>query len=76
MEFDGLIRIGGKGLARAHDGDSAADIAGEGLDFFEGGEFGLFCSGGVGQLLEIEFCVAGNDGEEMLAGIGVWRAGF
>ena len=36
-ELDGLVGVGGEGLACAHDGDSAADVAGEGLDFFERG---------------------------------------
>ena len=36
-ELDGLVGVGGKGLACAHDGDSAADVSSEGLDFFEGG---------------------------------------
>ena len=36
-EFDGLVGVGGEGLLGGHDGDSAADVAGEGFDFFEGG---------------------------------------
>ncbi len=66
-EFDGLVGEGGEGLARAHDGDSAADVAGEGLDVFEGSEFGFFGSGGVGEFFQVEFGVAGDDGEEVLA---------
>ena len=47
-EFDGLVGVGGEGFLCAHDGDSAADVAGEGFDFFEGGQFGFFGAGGVG----------------------------
>ena len=53
-EFDGLVGKGGKGLARSHDGDSAADVAGEGLDVFEGSEFGFFGSSSEGELFEVE----------------------
>ncbi len=67
-EFDGLVGEGGEGLLRAHDGDSAADVAGERLDVFEGGEFDLLCAGCVGQFFQVEFGVAGDDGEEMIAG--------
>ena len=62
----------GKGLLRAHDGDAAADVAGEGLDVFEGGELGLFGSGGEGEFFEVELGVAGDDGEEILAML-VWE---
>ena len=36
-ELNGLVGVGGEGLACAHNGDSAADVSGEGFDFFEGG---------------------------------------
>ena len=65
MELDGLVGVGGEGRARGHDGDAAADVAGERLDIFERGEFDLFYRGGVGELLEVEFGVAGDDGEEV-----------
>ena len=75
-EFDGLVGEGREGLFRAHDGDSAADVAGEGLDLFEGGQFGFFGSGGVGEFFEVEFGVSGDDGEEVFAGVGVGEEGL
>jgi len=36
-ELDGLVGVGGEGLLCSHDGDSAADVSGERLDFFQGG---------------------------------------
>ena len=38
MELDGFVGEGREGLAGGEDGDGAAEIAGEGLDLFQGGE--------------------------------------
>src|SRR6185312_5294221 len=75
-ELDGFIDVGREGFARTEDGDSAANVAGEGFDFFERGQFGFAGSAGAGQLFEVEFFRAGDDGEDVFAFMGGAEQGF
>ena len=48
----------------------AADIAGERLDVLERDHLRFACSGGAGQLFEVQLRVAGNDRESVLLRAG------
>ena len=48
VEFEALIDEGGEGPAGGEDGDTAADVAGEGLDLLKGGELAVLFAGGDG----------------------------
>jgi len=75
-ELDGFIHVGREGLASAEDGDSAANVASEGFDFFQGNHFGFASSAGAGQLFEVEFVGTGDDGEDVFALAGGAEKGF
>src|ERR1700689_1132964 len=62
-EDGGLVDVDGVRLSCAEERNAAADVAGKGLNVFEGRHFGLAKACCARKFLEVEFGVAGDDGE-------------
>ena len=67
-KFNCFVGEDGIGLFCTEDGDSAADVPGERLHFLQRDHFCLSDTRSASELFEIQFGVAGDDGEKMASG--------